>query len=157
MKHIEVMKQALGVLLDMSNTDTYLNEDDSIGCKVCCGVVSYHPHSSDCKTMKSIANLHKAIAEAEKESVQEPVPKVCHDLEGHIGWNPSLTELPEEGTELFTTLQQQWVGLTQEQVAQIKEDAEMIFCDTPSSTPMIVSDMIEWYNSTLTVLCEKNT
>jgi hypothetical protein len=72
MNYIEVMKEALEVLLDISNTDTYLNEDDSIGRKVCCGVVSYHPHSSDCKTMKSITHLRKAIAEAKKESVQEP-------------------------------------------------------------------------------------
>jgi len=34
--------------------------------------------------------------------VQEPIAKVCHDLDGHIGWRPGLTELPPEGTELFT-------------------------------------------------------
>jgi hypothetical protein len=39
------------------------------------------------------------------QPVQEPVAKVCHDLEGHIGWNPKLTELPPEGTELFTAAQ----------------------------------------------------
>lgn len=36
----------------------------------------------------------------------EPVAKVCHDLEGHIGWNPSLTELPDEGVALYTAPQQ---------------------------------------------------
>ena len=39
------------------------------------------------------------------QPAQEPVAKVCHDLEGHIGWNPKLTELPPEGTELFTAAQ----------------------------------------------------
>ena len=39
------------------------------------------------------------------QPVQEPVAKVCHDLEGHIGWSPKLTELPPEGTELFTAAQ----------------------------------------------------
>jgi hypothetical protein len=34
---------------------------------------------------------------------QEPIAKVCHDLAGHIGWNPDLDELPEEGTLLYTT------------------------------------------------------
>jgi hypothetical protein len=34
-----------------------------------------------------------------------PIAKVCHDLAGHIGWRPGLTELPLEGTELFTATQ----------------------------------------------------
>jgi hypothetical protein len=33
---------------------------------------------------------------------QEPVAKVCHDLEGHVGWNPDLKQLPEEGAPLYT-------------------------------------------------------
>ena len=36
---------------------------------------------------------------------QEPVAKVCHDLDGHIGWNPKLTQLPDEGTLLYTSTQ----------------------------------------------------
>jgi hypothetical protein len=46
-----------------------------------------------------------AIKQARSAPVLEPVAKVCHDLEGHIGWNPRLIELPEEGTELFTAAQ----------------------------------------------------
>jgi hypothetical protein len=54
------------------------------------------------------------------QPAQEPVAKVCHDLEGHIGWNPKLTELPTEGTELFTAEQRK--PLTDEQtVALIKQ------------------------------------
>lgn len=34
---------------------------------------------------------------------QEPVAKVRHDLEGHIGWNPKLTQLPDEGAPLYTS------------------------------------------------------
>jgi hypothetical protein len=67
----------------MSDTVTYQNEDDDVGCKVCCGVVSYHPHSSDCKTMESITHLRRAIAENEKEPVQE------------LDWSDSKT-LPTE-------------------------------------------------------------
>lgn len=33
----------------------------------------------------------------------EPVAKVCHGFEGHIGWNPKLTNLPEDGTYLYTS------------------------------------------------------
>jgi hypothetical protein len=40
--------------------------------------------------------------ETEAQPVQEPIAKVCHDLEGHIGWNPTaqVNEFPE-GMELF--------------------------------------------------------
>jgi len=52
-------------------------------------------------------NIVKALEEAlAKQEQGEPVAKVCHDLDGHIGWNPSLTELPDEGTPLYTTPQQ---------------------------------------------------
>ena len=49
----------------------------------------------------------KKVAAQDKlaQPEQEPVAKVCHDLEGHIGWNPKLTELPEEGTGLYTAAQ----------------------------------------------------
>jgi len=36
---------------------------------------------------------------------QQPVAKVCHDLDGHIGWNPKLTQLPDEGTSLYISSQ----------------------------------------------------
>ena len=50
---------------------------------------------------KKKASLDKLVV----IDAQEPVAKVCHDLEGHIGWNPKLTELPEEGTRLYTAAQ----------------------------------------------------
>lgn len=31
----------------------------------------------------------------------EPVAKVCHNLPQHIGWNPKITHLPDEGTLLY--------------------------------------------------------
>jgi hypothetical protein len=36
------------------------------------------------------------------QPAQEPIAKVCHDLEGHIGWNPTA-QVNEflEGMELF--------------------------------------------------------
>ena len=44
-----------------------------------------------------------AIKEALAQPVQEPVAKVCHDLAGHIGWNPEaqVNKFPE-GMELFS-------------------------------------------------------
>ena len=61
-----------------------------------------------------------------KEPEQEPVAKVCHDLDGHIGWNPKLTQLPDEGTLLYTTPPQRpsrsdmtWVGLDADEVFEL--------------------------------------
>ena len=45
--------------------------------------------------------LREALAE--QPAQQEPVAKVCHDLDGHIGWNPNLRQLPDEGTALYTS------------------------------------------------------
>lgn len=42
--------------------------------------------------------MREALAEQ-----QEPVAKVCHDLDGHIGWNPNLRQLPDEGAALYTS------------------------------------------------------
>ena len=55
---------------------------------------------------------------------QEPVAKVCHDLEGHIGWNPDLEQLPDEGTLLYTTPPapaQPLVGLTDEEIDRVTD------------------------------------
>jgi hypothetical protein len=49
---------------------------------------------------------------------QEPVAKVCHDLDGHIGWNPNLKQLPNEGTPLYTTPPQR-KPLTDEEIILI--------------------------------------
>ena len=49
---------------------------------------------------------------------QEPVAKICHDLDGHIGWNPNLKQLPNEGTSLYTTPPQR-KPLTDEEIILI--------------------------------------
>jgi hypothetical protein len=67
------------------------------------------------KYEKDIGPLERATPQQEQG---EPVAKVCHDLDGHIGWNPSLTELPDEGTKLYTTPQQR-KPLTDEQIEQM--------------------------------------
>ena len=50
---------------------------------------------------EAITALREALAE--QPAQQEPVAKVCHDLDGHIGWNPNLRQLPDEGTALYTS------------------------------------------------------
>jgi len=65
------------------------------------------------EALDHIANGGKMI---EQPAQQEPVAKVCHDLDGHIGWNPNLRQLPDEGTALYTSPQHTWVDLTDDEI-----------------------------------------
>jgi len=67
---IEAMKQWLEALEDFVDVIKYDNEQDDIGRRACCDVLSYNPHSESCKAIKSIASLRQAIAELES---QKPV------------------------------------------------------------------------------------
>ena len=54
---IEQMKQWLEALEDFVDVIKYDNEQDDIGRRACCDVLSYNPHSESCKAIKSIASL----------------------------------------------------------------------------------------------------
>ena len=54
---------------------------------------------------------------------QEPVAKVCHDLDGHIGWNPNLKQLLDEGTPLYTTPSQR-KPLDMSEIVQLTYDID---------------------------------
>jgi len=88
----EAMKQALEALEDFVDVIKYDNEQDDIGRRACCDVLSYNPHSESCKAIKSIASLRQAIAGLES---QEPVGYVAEN--GVVDWNvcapPILTDL----------------------------------------------------------------
>jgi hypothetical protein len=95
----EVLKLALGALEDFVDVIKYDNEQDDIGRRACCDVLSYNPHSESCKAIKSIASLRQAIAELES---QEPVATVTSETGADItmSWwhEPALPV----GTKLFT-------------------------------------------------------
>ena len=90
---------------------------------------------------------------------QEPVAKVCHDLEGHIGWNPNLKELPDEGTELYASPPKRqaegaaWQGLTDEERRDIREWKRIQEELSPVWAPM----MLYLYEAIEAKLKEKNT
>ena len=63
----EAMKQSLEALEDFVDVIKYDNEQDDIGRRACCDVLSYNPHSESCKAIKSIASLRQAIAELESQ------------------------------------------------------------------------------------------
>lgn len=63
MNHIDTMKLALEALEDFEHAIRYDNEQDEIGERVCCGVLSYNPHTNNCKTVQAITALQAALAE----------------------------------------------------------------------------------------------
>ena len=91
---IEVLKQALEALEDFVDVIKYDNEQDDIGRRACCDVLSYKPHSESCKAKQAITAIKQAIKELES---QEPVAflanamrfKLSFDSEGKVNcfWN----------------------------------------------------------------------
>jgi hypothetical protein len=74
-----------------------------------------HDHVAMQDARQAITALREALAAPVQ---QEPVAMVCHDLDGHIGWNPNLRQLPDEGTALYTSppAQRTWVDLTDDEI-----------------------------------------
>ncbi len=114
---IEAMKQALDTLEDFVDVIKYDNEQDDIGRRACCDVLSYNPHREDCKAIKSIASLRQAIAELES---QEPVAWRYGALLYHDKLD-AMEFIRTSGDSyllepLYTHPQRTWVGLTEQEV-----------------------------------------
>jgi hypothetical protein len=120
----DAMKQALGALEDFVDVIKYDNEQDDIGRRACCDVLSYNPHSESCKAIKSIASLRQAIAELES---QEPVAWRLESGKAVWLWfertDPEANSaLPNDVTAIPLYAhppQRTWVGLTDEEIAEI--------------------------------------
>jgi hypothetical protein len=67
---IEAMKQALEALEDFVDVIKYDNEQDDIGRRACCDVLSYNPHSESCKAKQAITAIKEAIRERALYEVQ---------------------------------------------------------------------------------------
>jgi len=67
---IEAMKQALETLEDFVDVIKYDNEQDDIGRRACCDVLSYNPHSESCKAKQAITAIQEAIREHAMYEVQ---------------------------------------------------------------------------------------
>ena len=72
------LKLALEALEDFADVIKYDNEQDDIGSKACCGVLSYHPHSESCKAKQAITTIKAALA----QPAQEPVAWMDIDEKG---------------------------------------------------------------------------
>jgi len=118
-----VVQQALEALEDFVDVIKYDSEQDDIGRRACCDVMSYKQHSKTCKAYKAIHSLLQQL----EQPVQEPVAwrvRYHYGTDGmakRIGaWRLHVySPTPEEDKEiepLYTTHAQPaaWVGLTDE-------------------------------------------
>ncbi len=67
---IEVLKQMTEALEDFVDVIKYDNEQDDIGRRACCDVLSYNPHSESCKAKQAITAIKEAIRERALYEVQ---------------------------------------------------------------------------------------
>jgi len=117
----EAMKQSLEALEDFVDVIKYDNEQDDIGRRACCDVLSYNPHSESCKAIKSIASLRQAIAELES---QEPYGWVSqHTTKGMYEWqfNKEIAGVYQDTAISILPVythppQRTWVGLTDDEI-----------------------------------------
>ena len=63
----ETLKLALEAAEDFADVIKYDNEEDDIGSKACCGVLSYNPHSESCKAKQAITAIKAALAQPAQE------------------------------------------------------------------------------------------
>ena len=102
---IEVLKQALEALEDFVDVIKYDNEQDDIGRRACCDVLSYNPHSESCKAKQAITAIKEAIREHAmyevqrlgQEIEQEPVAWIWKDMRGQeivSLFEPRLNSVP---------------------------------------------------------------
>jgi hypothetical protein len=107
----EAMKLALGALEDFVDVIKYDNEQDDIGRRACCDVLSYNPHSESCKAIKSIASLCQAIAELESQERNycTRCGKRTNDI--HTCTPPQRSESSGKPSA--------WVGLTNEELTDL--------------------------------------
>jgi hypothetical protein len=115
---IEAMKQSLEALEDFVDVIKYDNEQDDIGRRACCDVLSYNPHSESCKAKQAITAIKEAIREHAMYEVQrlgqdiEQEP-VCPDCKAKVLYECvacSSNNYPPQRT---------WVGLTDKEMYKL--------------------------------------
>jgi hypothetical protein len=131
----EALKLALEALEDFADVIKYDNEQDDIGFRACCYVLSYDQHSENCKATKAITAIKQALAaqqehEPENEphvslaSVQEPVSS----LNGIKRYEPEIFR--EDRTRMELDQSGEWVKYA---------DVELLIA-TPPAAPVPLTD-----------------
>jgi hypothetical protein len=110
----EALKLALEALENFADVIKYDNEQDDIGFRACCYVLSYDQHSENCKATKAITATKQALAaqrehEPENEpyvslaSVQEPVAWLVEFENGEQELHFDKQSVGETQAPLYTT------------------------------------------------------
>jgi hypothetical protein len=127
-----VVGQALEALEYFEDAIRYDNEQDDIGARVCCGVLSYNPHEKDCKAVKAITALRQALeqpAPAQEPDRQElqaagihpaPCARHCEANAFQIAAREMRRQIAELQAALAEQPAQPWVGLTDEEIDDIE-------------------------------------
>lgn len=68
-QQLAAMRMALEALEALVQHIEYCGDEDEVGVFVCCGEVSYRPHSAFCKTTKAITALREQLAQPQGEWV----------------------------------------------------------------------------------------
>ena len=90
---IEAIKQALEALEDFVDVIKYDNEQDDIGRRACCDVLSYNPHSESCKAKQAIT----AIKEAIREHALYEVQRLGQEIEQEpVAWREVIKDLSDK-------------------------------------------------------------
>lgn len=132
---IEVLKQALEALEDFVDVIKYDNEQDDIGRRACCDVLSYNPHSESCKAKQAITAIKEAIREHAMYEVQRLGQEIEQEAvaletvyETIIQWDEgggkrSRRDLARRIIDLYThPPQRTWQGLTIDEREQIQQE-----------------------------------
>jgi hypothetical protein len=81
----EALKLALEALEDFVDVIKYDNEQDDIGRRACCDVLSYNPHSESCKAKQAITAIKEAIREHAMYEVQRLGQEIEQEPVGFAG------------------------------------------------------------------------
>jgi len=109
---IEAIKQALEALEDFVDVIKYDNEQDDIGRRACCDVLSYNPHSESCKAKQAITAIKEAIREHAMYEVQRLGQEIEQEPVAHCEAGPEFCQqchkesLPTYGSEEVSKLRE---------------------------------------------------
>jgi hypothetical protein len=70
-QQLAAVKLALVALENFADVIKYDNEQDDIGCRACCYVLSYDQHSENCKATKAITAIKQALAQDALDKMAE--------------------------------------------------------------------------------------
>jgi hypothetical protein len=136
----EALKLALEAAEDFADVIKYDNEQDDIGSKACCGVLSYHPHSESCKAKQAITAIKAALAQPAQEPDHGDELTIAYMSGVHRGKElaaqPAQEPVSVTYKEVADAMNSLWNGtLEQHQIAQQMANKKLF--TTPQQRPWV--------------------